>query len=116
MSMQMVHNETDGDATAGTNGAATDADNTAVLTVSLWRAEGLTALVEVDSKLGIVRADPSTGLIFGVAHTALLRKSFKRCEAGGWRARVDMLAAYDAMQNPQNTCQQWCLHVCNLHG
>ncbi|KAF8055488.1 tmcC [Scenedesmus sp. PABB004] len=73
LTMALVHPPEDGDGTP----SAVDIDATPVLTVSLWRAEGLTSLLEVDGKLGVLRVEPSAGLMFGVAHTALLRKSFK---------------------------------------
>lgn len=53
-------------------------DSTPMLTVSLWRTEGLSAMMETDDKLGIVRAEPAAGLLFGVPHTSLKGKSFAR--------------------------------------
>lgn len=55
-----------------------DPEQTPVLTLSLFRAEGLTSVVEVDRKLNIARAEPTLGLIFGVPHSTLLRKSFPK--------------------------------------
>jgi hypothetical protein len=82
--MAVVHasDEAEGSTAAGAAGsgaAALDPESTAVLAVSLWRSEGLAGLVEVDGKLGISRAEPAAGLMFGVAHGQLLRKSFRRC-------------------------------------
>eukprot|EP00883_Tetradesmus_obliquus_P002715 jgi/Sobl393_1/12921/SZX78204.1 len=78
LTMSVVHasEDADGSATAAA-AAAADVNETAVLSVSLWRAEGLTALVEVDGKMGIARAEPAAGLMFGVGHGQLLRKSFR---------------------------------------
>lgn len=56
---------------------ATDAESTPVLTLGLWRAEGLTSVVEVDNSLNIVRAETTTGLLFGVPTNSLIRRSFK---------------------------------------
>jgi hypothetical protein len=81
LTMSVVHasEDAEGSSTAGGSAAAAaDVASTAVLAVSLWRAEGLTALMEVDGKMGIARAEPAVGLIFGVAHGQLLRKSFRR--------------------------------------
>ncbi len=54
------------------------ADNIPLIRVILWRAEGLTTQMELDGKLGISRADPAAGLMFGVNTAALLHKSFKK--------------------------------------
>jgi hypothetical protein len=80
LTMSVVHasEDAEGSSTAGGSAAAADVASTAVLAVSLWRAEGLTALMEVDGKMGVARAEPAAGLIFGVAHGQLLRKSFRR--------------------------------------
>jgi hypothetical protein len=84
LTMSVVHasEDADGGATSSSGrtaaAAAADVNETAVLSVSLWRAEGLTSLMEVDGKMGIVRAEPSAGLMFGVAHGQLMRKSFRR--------------------------------------
>lgn len=59
--------------------AGIDAETTPVLTLTLWRAEGLASVVEVDHKLGVVSAESTTGLMFGIPATALLRKNLKRC-------------------------------------
>jgi hypothetical protein len=88
LTMAVVHasDDADGSAAAGAAGsgaAALDPDSTAVLSVSLWRSEGLAGLVEVDGRLGISRAEPAAGLMFGVAHGQLLRKSFRRCARRG---------------------------------
>lgn len=78
LTMSLIRSENEADAAAASSPAAADMAALPVLSVSLWRAEGLTSLVEVDAKLGILRAEPSTGLVFGVSHTALLHKSFRR--------------------------------------
>lgn len=75
MTLGMVHSSEDGDTNIS---ADADVSKVPVLEVNLWRSDGLTALVETDSKLGIVRADPAAGLMFGVTPMALLRKSFRR--------------------------------------
>jgi hypothetical protein len=103
LTMSVVHasDEAEGSTTAagaasGAAAAALDPNATAVLAVSLWRAEGLTSLMEVDGKLGISRAEPAAGLMFGVAHGQLLRKSFRRCavcDAGGRGAAATAAAA-----------------------
>jgi hypothetical protein len=49
-----------------------------LIKLTLWRAEGLTTQLELDGKLGISRADPAAGLMFGVNTAALLHKSFKK--------------------------------------
>lgn len=79
LTMSVVHASEDADGSTTAAAAAADVNETAVLSVSLWRAEGLTALVEVDGKMGIARAEPAAGLMFGVGHGQLLRKSFRRC-------------------------------------
>jgi len=52
-------------------------ESIAVLAVDLWRAEGLTSLVEVDSQLAITRAEEGVGLIFGMSSQVLMHSSFK---------------------------------------
>lgn len=61
------------------SGGRLDAEATPVLQLELWRAEGLTSVVEMDGKLAISRVEPMLGLIFGTSAHALLHKSFKRC-------------------------------------
>jgi hypothetical protein len=80
LTMSVVHasEEAEGSLSGGA-AAAVDPNAAAVLSVSLWRAEGLRSLMEVDGKLGISRAEPAAGLMFGVGHGQLLRKSFRRC-------------------------------------
>lgn len=50
----------------------------APLEVVLWRADAVAAVVEVDSHLEITRADAAAGLLFGVSHRSLIKRSFKR--------------------------------------
>lgn len=49
-----------------------------LLKLSLWRAEGLTTQLELDGKLGVTRAEPTAGLVFGYTTQALLHKSYKK--------------------------------------
>lgn len=49
-----------------------------VLEIQLWRSDAVSSVVEVDSHLVVARADVGAGLIFGVPHKLLLKKSFKR--------------------------------------
>ncbi len=61
-----------------------DADGLAsipVLEVQLWAADQLSAVVEVDRRLVISRADAAAGLLFGLGAKALLRKRFTRWAA-----------------------------------
>ena len=59
-----------------------------LIKLTLWRAEGLTTQLELDGKLGISRADPAAGLMFGVNTAALLHKSFKKwVGVGMWGRR-----------------------------
>lgn len=53
-------------------------DNTAAMAVHLWKPDAITAVVEVDRKLAVVKADHMAGLICGVEHKAMLKKSFIR--------------------------------------
>lgn len=47
-----------------------------VLEVQLWRADAVTAVVELDKRLAVSRTDPAAGLLFGLPHKLLLKKSF----------------------------------------
>ena len=46
--------------------------------VTLWRADAVAAVVEVDSHMEITRAETAAGLIFGVGHRTLLKKDFRK--------------------------------------
>ncbi len=50
----------------------------AELEVQLWRADLLTAVIEVDRHLAISRADTAAGLVFGLSSKAMLRKTVTR--------------------------------------
>lgn len=50
----------------------------AALDVVLWRADAVAAVLEVDGQLEVSRADAAAGLLFGVAHRALLKKDFRK--------------------------------------
>jgi hypothetical protein len=53
-----------------------------VLEVSLWRANTLTACIEVDKQLEVVRADDAAGLIFGVEAKLLVKHDCRRWPDG----------------------------------
>ncbi|GBF92718.1 hypothetical protein Rsub_05087, partial [Raphidocelis subcapitata] len=63
---------------ATTSGGPSDRGERAALEVVLWRADTVTAVIEVDSNLVVSRADATAGLLFGVSHRALLKKDFRR--------------------------------------
>ncbi|KAI8467685.1 MAG: hypothetical protein J3K34DRAFT_523567 [Monoraphidium minutum] len=44
----------------------------------LWRADALTAVIELDRNLSVVRADAAAGLLFGISSKLLLKKDFRR--------------------------------------
>lgn len=54
----------------------------ASLSLVLWRADAVTAVMELDRNLSVVRADPAAGLLFGVSAKALIKKDFRRWEGG----------------------------------
>jgi hypothetical protein len=74
MTLRMIHLTDEEEARAAT---LEGSETTAVLALDLWRAEGLTSLVEVDSRLAITKAEPTAGLIFGMSNQVLLHSSFK---------------------------------------
>jgi len=83
LTLQMIHLSDDTAARAAVSGA--EADRTAVLTVQLWRADGLTGLVEVDKTLSVERADPAAALLFGRSPQSMLHANFRRFVVGfGW--------------------------------
>lgn len=53
-------------------------ENTAVLTMSLWKADAVSGVMELDQKLAIYKADQSAGLLLGLQAATLLKRSFKR--------------------------------------
>jgi hypothetical protein len=87
MSVSVNAEAEDADSGAGSGAAAhqaagdaaqQDAAGAAALEVTLWRADAVAAVVEVDSKLEITRADAAAGLLFGFNHRAMIKKDFKR--------------------------------------
>ncbi|GBF97004.1 hypothetical protein Rsub_09801 [Raphidocelis subcapitata] len=58
--------------------AAADAGDEASLSLVLWRADAVTAVMELDRNLSIVRADPAAGLLFGMSAKAMIKKDFRR--------------------------------------
>lgn len=56
-------------------------DNTPVLRIHLWRADAVSTVLEVDPKLHITKADPLAGVMFGVSHKMLQRKTLTRWAA-----------------------------------
>ncbi len=51
----------------------------AVLEVQLWRPENVTAVLEIDSHMAIVKADAFAGVLFGMETRSLLRTPLTRC-------------------------------------
>jgi hypothetical protein len=76
MTLKMIQLNDDEEARAAT---AAGSQTMPVLALDLWRAEGLTSLVEVDSRLVITKAEPSAGLIFGMSNQQLLLTNFREC-------------------------------------
>eukprot|EP00775_Hariotina_reticulata_P009651 gene9651-9811_t len=74
MTMSLVQMSEEDEAKAATDAGA---DTAAALTIDLWRAEGLSSLVEVDSRLSITRAEPAAGLMFGMSQRAVMQTSFR---------------------------------------
>ncbi|WIA34679.1 hypothetical protein OEZ86_012993 [Tetradesmus obliquus] len=54
------------------------ADLLPVLQVSLFRADALSSLIELDNRLSVTHADEAAGLMFGVNAKQLLKKNFAR--------------------------------------
>eukprot|EP00775_Hariotina_reticulata_P009112 gene9112-9281_t len=91
LALQMVHLDDDMAARAAVSGDR--ADSIAVLTVQLWRADGLTGLVEVDGSLSVERADPAAALLFGKSSQSILHANFQRLVVnGGWQHAADVVA------------------------
>uniref|UniRef100_A0A383VUJ6 PAS domain-containing protein n=1 Tax=Tetradesmus obliquus TaxID=3088 RepID=A0A383VUJ6_TETOB len=55
---------------------AAAAETVPVLQVSLYRADALSSVVELDKHLTIAHADDAAGLMFGINHKHMLKKSF----------------------------------------
>ena len=65
-------------AAAAAGGDAAQQGEQASLELVLWRADSVAAIVEVDARLEITRADVAAGLLFGVSQRALVKKDFRR--------------------------------------
>jgi hypothetical protein len=50
--------------------------------VSLFRADALSSVIELDKHLAISSVDEAAGLIFGVNSKQLIKKAFARCGVG----------------------------------
>eukprot|EP00775_Hariotina_reticulata_P003515 gene3515-3785_t len=74
MTLKMIQLNDEEEARAAT---AAGSETMPVLALDLWRAEGLTSLVEVDSQLAIMRAEPTAGLIFGMSNQLLTQANFR---------------------------------------
>jgi hypothetical protein len=46
--------------------------------VSLFRADALSSVIELDKHLAIAHVDEAAGLMFGANHKHLMKKSFAR--------------------------------------
>jgi hypothetical protein len=46
--------------------------------VSLYRADALSSVIELDKHLAVAHADEAAGLIFGVSHRHMLKKLFAK--------------------------------------
>ncbi|WIA34672.1 hypothetical protein OEZ86_012986 [Tetradesmus obliquus] len=57
---------------------ATAAAAVPVLQVSLYRADALSSVIELDKHLTIAHADEAAGVMFGINHRHMLRKSFAK--------------------------------------
>lgn len=66
-----------GDAGEG-GGNAAEADGAALI-VSLWRADLVSAVVELGPGCTFLRADPCLGLLFGVQSTSMLQHHLHKC-------------------------------------
>jgi hypothetical protein len=63
----------------GQEGAAGGgAEDEAQLRLVLWRADAITAVIELDKNLSVVRADPAAGLLFGLSSKLMIKKDFRR--------------------------------------
>jgi hypothetical protein len=58
--------------------AAAGNEGDASLQLVLWRADALSAVIELDQALRVVRADAAAGLLFGVSSKLLVKMDFKR--------------------------------------
>jgi hypothetical protein len=65
-------------AAAPTSGDKKEQEDDAVLQLVLWRADALTAVIELDKNLGVVRADAAAGMLFGINSKAMLKKDFRK--------------------------------------
>eukprot|EP00775_Hariotina_reticulata_P003511 gene3511-3781_t len=74
MTLRMIQLSDEEEARAAT---LEGSESTAVLAVDLWRAEGLTSLVEVNDRLAITKAEQGVGLIFGMSTQVLMGSNFK---------------------------------------
>ena len=96
--------------------AAADADaaqegERVAIEVTLWRADAVAAVVEVDGRLEITRADPAAGLLFGVSHRALVKKDFRRCVGAlvrGPSAVAHTLGTFDRRNGAWGQAAGWC--------
>jgi hypothetical protein len=82
-------------------------DNTPVLRIHLWRADAVSTVLEVDSKLHITKAEPLSGVMFGVSHKMLQRKTLTRWAASGggpaWGHGMTL------------QCSVQCMTCCSMH-
>jgi hypothetical protein len=86
VTVQLQNEEDSGDdagqgAASGKESAArpTEAGQERVaLEVTLWRADAVAAVIEVDNQLEVTRADAAAGLLFGISHRALLKRNFRK--------------------------------------
>mgnify|MGYP001811048001 CR=1 FL=1 len=78
----IARNSGDGASAGGASGGVGEADQddfeNASLQVVLWRSDALVAMLELDARLSVARADPAAGLMVGLGPKALLKKDFRR--------------------------------------